>query len=188
MPPWQPDFCEINGDEDFAGSIWDGDDMTLDMLTEAGDENVDEEVSTVNDAFVQCQYKSAFQFQGGLKTLLSVHTKKLLHYKRLLERAQAATAAQLHALQAEVRVLRERERQREDGGGASLLTDADDLCVCGGRKGADYWSGYREGGDNHDREGPDLMKALKREANGEFNEAEVRKAIRGLSRDERMRL
>ena len=26
-------------------SIWDGDDMTLDMLTEAGDQDVDEEVS-----------------------------------------------------------------------------------------------------------------------------------------------
>ncbi|KAI0001180.1 hypothetical protein BJV77DRAFT_1063694 [Russula vinacea] len=173
-PPssWQPDFRQINGDEDFAGSmsVWDGDDMTLDMLTEAGDENVDEE------------------FQGGLKTLLSVHTKKLLHYKRLLERAQAATAAQLHALQAEVRVLRERERQREDSGTVSFLTDNDDLCVCGGRKGADYWSGYRGGGDSTDREEPDLARALKREANGEFNEADVRKAIRGLSRDERMRL
>jgi len=32
------------------------------------------------------------------------------------------------------------------------------------------------------------MKALKRKANGEFNEVEVRKTIRGLSRDERMRL
>jgi pyrimidine and pyridine-specific 5'-nucleotidase len=119
---------------------------------------------------------------------LSIHTKKLLHYKRLLERAQAATAAQLHALQAEVSVLRERERQREDSGTVSLSTDGDDLCVCGSRKGADYWSGYRGGGDSPDREGPDLTKALKREANGEFNEIEVRKAIRGLSRDERMRL
>jgi hypothetical protein len=33
-------------------SVWDGDDMTLDMLTEAGDENVDEEVSKVIDASV----------------------------------------------------------------------------------------------------------------------------------------
>lgn len=189
-PPWQPDFHQINGDDDFAGSmsIWDGDDMTLDMITEAGDENVDEEVSMVNDASAQHRCKPVFQFQGGLKTLLSIHTKKLLHYKRLLERAQAATAAQLHALQAEVRVLRERERQREDSGGVSLVTDGDDFCVCGGRKGADYWSGYRDSGDNHDGEGPDLTKALKREANGEFNEAEVRKVIRGLSRDERMRL
>ncbi|KAI0002518.1 hypothetical protein BJV74DRAFT_944257 [Russula compacta] len=168
----KPDFRQINRDDDYAGSmsIWDGDDMTLDMVTEAGDENVDEE------------------FQGGLNTLLLVHTKKLLHYKRLLERAQAATAAQLHALQAEVRVLRERERQREESGTASIVTDGDDFCACGGRKGADYWSGYREGGDNHDGEVPDLMKALKRGANGEFNEAEVRKAIRWLSRDERMRL
>ena len=120
---------------------------------------------------------------------MSIHTKKLLHYKRLLERAQAATAAQLHALQAEVRVLRERERQREDSGTTSLLTAADDdLCVCGGRKGADYWSGYRGGGNNHDGGELDLAKALKRGPNGEFNEAEVRKAVRYLSRDERMTL
>jgi pyrimidine and pyridine-specific 5'-nucleotidase len=33
-----------------------------------------------------------------------------------------------------------------------------------------------------------LAKALKRGPNGEFNEAEVRKAVRSLSRDERMRL
>ena len=120
--------------------------------------------------------------------MLSVHTRKLLHYKRLLERAQAATAAQLHALQAEVRVLRERERQREDAGTASLVTDSDEFCVCGGRREAGYWSGYRGGGDSYNGEGPNLIKALKKEANGEFNEAEVRKAIRGLSRDERMRL
>ena len=51
MPPWQPDFRQANGDEDLAGSmsIWDGDDMTLDMVTEAEDENVDEEVSIPND-------------------------------------------------------------------------------------------------------------------------------------------
>jgi hypothetical protein len=51
-PPWQPDFHQINGDEDLAGSmsIWDGEDFTLDMVTEAEDENVDEEVSILNDA------------------------------------------------------------------------------------------------------------------------------------------
>jgi len=48
-PPRQLDFHQINGDEDFAGSVWDGDDMTLDMITEAGDENVDEEVSVIHD-------------------------------------------------------------------------------------------------------------------------------------------
>lgn len=117
---------------------------------------------------------------------MSVHTKKLLHYKRLLERSQAATASQLHALQAEVGVLRERERHREESGAVSLIAESDDLCVCGGRKKGGYWSGYR--GEEEGSEGPDLMKALKRDADGEFNESEVKKAIRGLSRDERMRL
>jgi len=162
--------------------------MTLDMVTEADDENVDEEVGALNNAPVWHQLEPVIQFQSGLKSLLGVHTGKLLHYKRLLERAQAATAAQLHALQAEVRILRERERQWEERGTASLVTDGDNVCVCGGRKGADYWSGYREDGDSPDRERPDLSKALKRETNGDFNEAELRKAVRWLSRDERMRL
>jgi hypothetical protein len=50
-PRRQLDFLQINGDEDFAGSmsIWDGDDTTLDMTTEAGDENVDEEVNVAHD-------------------------------------------------------------------------------------------------------------------------------------------
>ena len=45
-PPSLLDFRQMNGDEDLAGSmsIWDGDDMTIDMLTAADDENVDEEV------------------------------------------------------------------------------------------------------------------------------------------------
>jgi hypothetical protein len=50
-PPRQLDFLQTNGDEDFASSmsIWDGDDTTLDMITEAGDENVDEDVSVVHN-------------------------------------------------------------------------------------------------------------------------------------------
>ena len=48
-PPWRPDLRQVNGDEDLAMSIWDGDDITLDMVTEAEDENVDEEVSILND-------------------------------------------------------------------------------------------------------------------------------------------
>jgi len=131
--------------------------------------------------------KTCLQFQSGLEALVSVHTKKLLHYKRLLERTQAATAAQLHALQAEVRVLRERERKQEESGTVSLVFESDDLCVCGGRKNGGYWSGYR-GGDGDDSERPDLMKALKKDVNGEFNYSEVKKAVRGFSRDERMRL
>ena len=54
--------------------------------------------------------------QSALEGVHGLHMRKLLHYKRLLERAQASSAAQLHALQAEVRMLRERERQQEMGG------------------------------------------------------------------------
>ncbi|TFY80623.1 hypothetical protein EWM64_g3394 [Hericium alpestre] len=174
--PWSPPASmdspmlklTTDGDEDMrAMSIWDGDDMTLEMLTDAGDGDVDED--------------------AGLDTLLSVHTKKLLHYKRLLERAQASTAAQLHALSAEVRILREREREREQGGGRLVTHDSGEFCTCGGRKQKGYWSGYRGGGDDDDGE-VDLLKALKKSGEGEFNETEVRKAIRFLSRDERMRL
>ena len=119
---------------------------------------------------------------------MSIHMKKVLHYKRLLERAQASTAAQLHALQAEVRVLKEKERQHENGGYSDPdLLSVDDFCVCGGRKrGSGYWSGFREGDADG---GPgDLLSALKGDTSGGFNEIEVRKAIRGLSREDRMRL
>ena len=119
---------------------------------------------------------------------MSIHMKKMLHYKRLLERAQASTAAQLHALQAEVRVLKEKERQHENGGYSNItLLNGDDFCVCGGQKrSSGYWSGYREG-DTNDCPG-DLLSALRGDGSGGFNEIEVRKALRGLSREDRMRL
>ncbi|KAI0067041.1 hypothetical protein BV25DRAFT_1820204 [Artomyces pyxidatus] len=161
-----------DGDDELGGpmSVWDGDDMTLEMVTDAGDGDVDEE------------------FQAGLDTLLNVHNKKLLHYKRLLERSQAATAAQLHALQAEVRVLRERDRERSQNGVATTALDGEEFCTCGGKKRKGYWSGYRGHEDEDDDGDVDLLRALRRDANGEFSEIEVRKAIRGLTRDERMRL
>lgn len=128
------------------------------------------------------------QIQAAQDQVMSIHMKKMLHYKRLLERAQASTAAQLHALQAEVRVLKERERQHENGDyGDAALLNGDDFCVCGGRKhGSGYWSGYREG--NADDGPGDLSGALGGDGFGRFNETEVRKAIRGLSREDRMRL
>ncbi|KAF8882141.1 hypothetical protein BD779DRAFT_946233 [Infundibulicybe gibba] len=83
----------VNGDSDDIGggpfSVWDGDDMTLEMVTDINDGDVDEEMDT------------------ALSNILAMHTRKILLYKRLLERAQASASAQLHALQAEVRVLRE---------------------------------------------------------------------------------
>lgn len=119
---------------------------------------------------------------------MSIHMKKILHYKRLLERAQASTAAQLHALQAEVRILKEKERQLEKSGyNDGTLPDEDDFCVCGGRKhSSGYWSGYR--GANTDDGPADLLSALRVDSSGSFNETEVRKAIRGLNREDRMRL
>jgi pyrimidine and pyridine-specific 5'-nucleotidase len=57
--------------------------------------------------------------------------------------------------------------------------------MCGGKK-KGYWSGYRQ---EMDEDGDvDLFRALKGDGKGVFNEIEVRKSIRGLGRDERMRL
>ncbi len=76
-------------DDGLGNAFWDGDDMSLEMVTDVNDGDVDEDMDT------------------ALQGILSMHTRKILHYKRLLERAQASTAAQLHALQAQVRALRE---------------------------------------------------------------------------------
>jgi pyrimidine and pyridine-specific 5'-nucleotidase len=124
----------------------------------------------------------------ALQDILRMHTKKILHYKRLLERAQASTAAQLHALQAQVRVLRESSPAITSATHTHQLlgSDVDGLCVCGGKKKKGYWSGYRD--DEEFDDAGDLVKALKGDGNGQFSELEVRKALRGLAREERMRL
>src|ERR1700734_4403772 len=111
--------------------------------------------------------------EKALNDVLNLHTRKILHYKRLLERAQASTAAQLHALQAEVRVLRERERKYDhDGTGVIMSMEGDGYCVCGGKKRKGYWSGYRDDDDDDDVD-VDLMRALKGDGEGGFSESEV---------------
>ncbi|TFK44441.1 hypothetical protein BDQ12DRAFT_593867 [Crucibulum laeve] len=161
-------------DDEFGGSFstWgDEDDMTLDMITDIDDGDVDEEMDS------------------ALSSVLDMHTRKILHYKRLLERAQASTAAQLHALQAEVRVLRSSPPETSHVHTLALLGgDADGFCVCGGKKRKGYWNGYRDDGDNDDEETMDLAKTLRGDGKGKFNEKEIRKALRGLGREERMRL
>ncbi|OJT07766.1 F-box/WD repeat-containing protein 7 [Trametes pubescens] len=150
--------------------FWDdGDDMTLEMITDVNDGEVDEDM------------------QGALEGVHGLHMRKLLHYKRLLERAQASSAAQLHALQAEVRLLRERERTQENGG-AIMDPDIDGYCVCGGKKPKGYWSGYRGSEDDGIGGEVDLATVLRGDGGGGFNEIEVRRVVRGLSRDDRMRL
>ncbi|EDR09874.1 uncharacterized protein LACBIDRAFT_318148 [Laccaria bicolor S238N-H82] len=149
-------------------AFWDGDDMTMEMVTDLDDGDVDEEMET------------------ALSDIMAMHTRKILHYKRLLERAQASTAAQLHALQAEVRVLRHSPGEAVVHPSHQLL---DTVCVCGGKKKRGYWSGYRDDFDEEDGDGDvDLARALRGDGKGSFNETEVRKALRGLGREGRMRL
>ncbi|KAF8801505.1 hypothetical protein BYT27DRAFT_7198297 [Phlegmacium glaucopus] len=170
-------------------AFWDGDDMSLEMVTDINDGDVDEEM------------------ESSLTSILSLHTRKILHYKRLLERSQASAAAQLHALQAQVNVLRDSSgssliggtrRMKMIGGPAGEGHDDDGLCVCGGKKKKGYWSGYRDDSDSEDEDGfhshhekgdsKALVKALKGDGKGRFSEIEVRRVIRGLGREERMRL
>ncbi|KAL4252237.1 putative E3 ubiquitin ligase complex SCF subunit sconB [Abortiporus biennis] len=160
----------VDGDnEESSFSVWDGDDnMTMEMLTDINDGQMDEDM------------------EDALNEVHKLHLRKLLHYKRLLERAQASSAAQLHALQAEIRILRERDS--DPNYQALTMNGGDDYCVCGGKKRKGYWAGYRGGDDDEPGSEIDLATALRGDGSGGFNELEVRKVVRGLSRDDRMRL
>ncbi|OCH85966.1 hypothetical protein OBBRIDRAFT_738919 [Obba rivulosa] len=161
----------IDSGDDELFAPWDGDDMTLDMVTEVNEGDVDEEMHDMMDKINE------------------IHMRKIQHYKRLLERTQAANAAQLHALQAELQVLRAREREREEGGLNNLAEGyGDTYCTCGGKKSKGYWSGYRGSEDDGIGGEVDLATVLKGDGGGSFNEIEVRRAVRALSRDDRMRL
>jgi hypothetical protein len=143
----------------------------------------------------------------ALDTVHKAHARALQRYRRLLERTQSASSAQLHALQAELRMLKQGGSPGVASAGGRMIGmggDEDGVCTCGARNGkrGGYWAGFapdpdthshrRRGnggaeGDEDDDEDPDLLEAL-RGARGEFSERAVRRAIRGLSRDERMRL
>ena len=70
------------------------------------------------------------------------------------------------------------------------------MCVCGGKKKKKrgYWSGYRDDSDddegdfNLDKNSKALVKALKGDGKGGFSEIEVRRVVRGLGTEDRMRL
>ena len=138
--------------------------------------------------------------ENALAQIQTLHARKILYLKRLLERAQASAAAQLHALQAEVRVLRENTNALSQSSAYPplyLTSDgADDRCTCGGKRKRGWWSGYRDDEDFDDEEGGEdgefgkrLVKALKGKGKGgEFSEREVKRALRGLNREGRMRL
>ncbi|KAJ3782993.1 hypothetical protein GGU10DRAFT_296925, partial [Lentinula aff. detonsa] len=107
-----------------------------------------------------------------LNQINTLHTRKLTSYKRLLERAQHSSAAQLHALQAEVRMLKEQlqsgsDRGRRVGNRGLLIGNGEDelealldgggyLCSkCGGPGGRGkrkYWAGWRGFGSDDEEE------------------------------------
>ncbi|KAF9012264.1 WD40 repeat-like protein [Hymenopellis radicata] len=159
-------------------SVWGGDDdgMTLEMITEDGGEDGegDEEIGAL------------------LSQISTLHSRKITSYKRLLERAQLSSAAQLHALQAEVQMLRQ---QLRNGNGHTNhnnipTVSTDGLCrKCGRKKG--YWSGFR-GFDEDDDDGEevdDLVAVLKGPSGKyDFDERAVRKIVRRMGREARGRL
>ncbi|CAK5279855.1 unnamed protein product [Mycena citricolor] len=75
------------------------------------------------------------EFDEALAGLRTLHTRKCMHFKRLLERAHASSAAQLHALQAEIQMLRARPV-----GTATDTGDGAMECIC--RRKGGYWDGY----------------------------------------------
>ncbi|KAG2346477.1 hypothetical protein BDR05DRAFT_878067 [Suillus weaverae] len=146
--------------------IWDHEDdgMTFDMVTDVdgeGDEDLDQ----------------------ALTQIRTLHTSKLLAYKRLLERAHASSAAQVYHLQAQLAELRSQSQSQAQG---SLQLEGGEYCVCGGRK-RGYWDGVswgnveREGDETV--EGGDLVNAMKT-----LDERGVRRAMRGLGREGRGRV
>lgn len=136
-----------------------------------------------------------------LSSISTFHSRKISTYKRLLERTQLSSAAQLHALQAEVQILKQQLDSQQDGqnngnanlaGGNLLLGTFNGLCVkCGGKRGG-YWSGFRGFDEEDDDEDGDLdvASALRGKGKGkyDFDEKEVRKVVRGLPREARGRL
>ncbi|KZS90088.1 hypothetical protein SISNIDRAFT_415931 [Sistotremastrum niveocremeum HHB9708] len=112
--------------------------------------------------------------QRLLDQVKTEHVGQLTTYKRLLEQAQISTASQMHALQAEVRVLR---KQLEDEKARGLYEEQRRS------KEAVEMSRKEFSGDDWD-----LVRALRGDGQGKFNEREVRRAVRSLKLADRMRL
>ncbi|KAG2360790.1 hypothetical protein BDR07DRAFT_1288705 [Suillus spraguei] len=151
-------------DDTCLGDVWDHEDdgMTFDMITDVdgeGDEELDQ----------------------ALAQIRTLHTSKLLAYKRLLERAHASSAAQVYHLQAQLAELRSQSQSQAQG---SLEPDGSEYCVCGGRK-KGYWDGVSWGNveENETTEGSDLVDAMKK-----LDERAVRRAMRGLGKEGRGRV
>ena len=84
---------------------------------------------------------------------MALHTTKTTSLKRLLERSQASAAAQLHALQAEVAMLRSQLAARDQKGAQDGWMEE---CICGSRRKSAAKAWENEG----EEEELDLVKAL----------------------------
>ena len=113
-------------------------------------------------------------FIQALEHINAVHLDKVTHYKRLLERAQSANAAQLHALQAELRIVRGEYQAATETPRPQLTLDTH----------------FRNSAPTEDStyQDVDLAMALRGDGRGNFNETEVKKAVRSLRQPDRMRL
>ncbi|OJA10850.1 hypothetical protein AZE42_06129 [Rhizopogon vesiculosus] len=153
----------LNGNGALEDDVWD-DGMTFDMVTDAegeGDEELDQ----------------------ALTHIRTLHSSKLLAYKRLLERAHASSAAQVYHLQAQLSELRTQTQTLNLGNGNANEAE---YCVCGGKKKGGYWAGVSGSwGDVEEAEGGegDLVDAMKR-----LDERGIRRAMRGLGREGRARV
>ncbi|THG93814.1 hypothetical protein EW145_g8272, partial [Phellinidium pouzarii] len=114
------------------------------------------------------------EFIDALNTVKNLHAHALTQYRRLLEQAHGASAAQLHALQAELRILRV---ALEDERAAARDVEMQ----------RDHMQMQRRTAP-HALEDIDLAAALRADGRGIFNEVEVRKAVRALKMQDRLQL
>ncbi|EJD07855.1 uncharacterized protein FOMMEDRAFT_73579 [Fomitiporia mediterranea MF3/22] len=130
--------------------------MSFDMVTQTDDGAVDE------------------VFMEALDNVKGIHARSMTQYRRLLEQAHGASAAQLHALQAELRVLRA-SIEDERATARAIEMERDQLQM-------QRASGYQPQDDL------DLASVLRGDGRGKFNEIEVRKAVKMLKMPDRVRL
>ncbi|KAF8707396.1 A Receptor for Ubiquitination Targets, partial [Rhizoctonia solani] len=144
------------------------DEMTMELITEIDDGGeLDEDM------------------QASLRAVHLTHVKKLTHYKRLLESAQTSSASQLHALQAELRMLRaklEEERRKKRELEMSANKDREALKV------AQMKSALQQPQPASMNASVDLSTLLRGDGQGGFNETEIRKVVRAMRASDRLRL
>ena len=110
----------------------------------------------------------------ALNNVKDVHARTVTQYKRLLEQAHGASAAQLHALQVELRIIRG-SLEEEKAASHALAMEHDRMQMEGAHS-------------FHPRDDIDLASALRGDGYGNFDEIEVRKAVKALKMQDRVRL